>query len=160
MADPVIITITDATVALGAIPAGYPTTPIDPATLTDHKCQVTRAEITAAAQSTTQDIIPTYCRVGATQQIPKASTFSLALEGFQDWTATAGISAWLFKNDATEQAFALYLEGEEDPSAVGTVIVVAGAFAGSPQVPLTFAVEMPIQGYPKILDAAGVSIRP
>ena len=47
MADPVIIIISDATVALGAIPAGYPTTPIDPATLTDHKCQVTRAEITA-----------------------------------------------------------------------------------------------------------------
>ena len=160
MADPVIITITDATVALGAIPAGFPTTPIDPATLTDHKCQVTRAEITATSASTTTDRIATFCAPAATGQVPAASTFGLALEGFQDWTATAGISAWLFKNDATEQAFALYLDGEEDPSAVGRVVVVAGAFAGSPQVPLTFAVEMAIQGYPDIKDSAGVSIRP
>ena len=159
MADPVIITITDATVALGSIPAGYPTTPIDPATLTDHKCQVTRAEITATGASTTTDRAATFCAPAATVQVPAASTFALALEGFQDWTATAGISAWLFKNDATEQAFALYLEGEEDPSAIGTVVVVAGAFAGSPQVPLTFAVELPIQGYPDIKDSAGVSIR-
>ena len=30
MAEPVILIITDATVALGDIPAGFPTTPIDP----------------------------------------------------------------------------------------------------------------------------------
>ena len=131
-----------------------------PATLTDHKCQVTRAEITATSASTTTDRIATFCAPAATVQVPDASTFGLALEGFQDWTATAGISAWLFKNDATEQAFALYLDGEtEDPSAVGVVVVVAGAFAGSPQVPLTFAVELPIQGYPTIKDSAGASIR-
>ena len=159
MADPVIITITDATVALGAIPAGYPTTPIDPATLTDHKCQDTRAEITATSASTTTDRAATFCSAAASVLVAVASNFALALVGFQDWTATSGISAWLFKNDASEQAFALYLDGETDPSAFGTVVVVAGAFAGSPQVPLTFAVELPVQGYPTILDSAGVSIR-
>ena len=158
MADPVIRTITDATVALGPIPAGFPTTPIDPAALTDFKCQVTRAEITSASASTTTDRAATFCSAAATVQVPVASTFALALEGFQDWSA-AGISSWLFKNDATEQAFALYLDGETDPEATGRVVVVAGSYAGSPQVPLTFAVEMAIQGYPNITDEAGVSIR-
>src|SRR4029077_10893082 len=153
MSDPKVITITDAPVALGPAPATGQ--PIVVGTLTDFKCQITRAEITTTANSTTTDRIATFCQPAAQTNVPVASSFALALEGFQDWTDSAGISAWLFGNDATVKAFALYLDKQTNPAAPGRVIVQAGNFAGLPQEPLTFAVELPIDGYPDIKNSAG-----
>jgi hypothetical protein len=158
MADPTVITITDATVALGPAPATGQ--PILVGSLTDYKCQVSRAEITTSAQSTTTERVATYCQAASQTNVPVASSFALALEGFQDWTIAAGISAWLFANDATTKAFALYLNLQTNPSAMGLIVVQAGQFAGTPQEPLTFSVEMPINGYPDIKGPTGTSLRP
>jgi hypothetical protein len=158
MADPTIITITDATVALGPAPATGQ--PILVASLTDYKCQVTRAEITSTGNATTTDRAATFCAPASQTNVPVASSFKLALEGFQDWTVASGISAWLFANDATTKAFALYLNLQTQPAATGLIVVQAGSFAGSPQVPLTFTVELPIQGYPDIKGPTGSSLRP
>jgi hypothetical protein len=158
MSDPTVITITDATVALGPAPATGQ--PILVANLTDYKCQVTRAEITSTSNATTTDRAATFCQAASQSNVPVASSFALALEGFQDWTVAAGISAWLFTNDATTKAFALFLNGQTNPSAMGLVVVQAGNYAGLPQEPLTFAVEMGIQGYPDIKGPSGTSLRP
>lgn len=158
MADPKVLTITDATVALGPAPATGQ--PIVVGSLTDFKCQITRAEITTTGNATTTERIATFCQPAAQTNVPVASSFALALEGFQDWTDAAGISAWLFQNDATVKAFALYLDKQVHPSATGRVVVQAGQFAGLPQEPLTFTVELPIQDYPDIKNSAGSSLRP
>jgi hypothetical protein len=158
MADPKVLIITDATVALGPAPATGQ--PIVAASLIDFKCQITRAEITSTGNASTTDRAATYCAPASETQVPKASSFALALEGFQDWTDAAGVSAWLFQNDATTRAFALFLDKQTNPSATGLVVVQAGNFAGLPQEPLTFTVELPIQGYPDIKGPTGASLRP
>jgi hypothetical protein len=77
----------------------------------------------------------------------------------QDWTQAAGLSAWLFANDATTKCFALYLEGQNQPVATGQIICQAGAFGGAPGEPLTASVSLNIQGYPDIKDPQGDSLR-
>ncbi len=158
MADPTVITITDATVALGPAPATGQ--PIVVGTLTDYKCQVTRAEITTSGNASTTDRAATFCAPAAQTNVPVASSFTLSLEGFQDWTVASGISAWLFANDATVKAFAMYLNLQTQPAATGLIVVQAGSFAGNPQEPLVFSVELPIQGYPDIKSPTGQSLRP
>jgi hypothetical protein len=153
----VILQIGKAEVRFGEAP---PSGPIVPQTLTDFSCQVTRAEITSQSNTTTTSVPATFCQPASEASVPVASTFQLNLDFLQDWTQANGLSAWLFKNDATEQAFALYLQGAADPVATGTIIAQAGAFGGTPGQTLTASVTLNIQGYPDIKDATGASIRP
>jgi hypothetical protein len=132
----------------------------DPLVAVDFSCQVTRAEITSTSNTTTTSIPATFCSPASERSVPVASTFQLNLEFLQDWTDAAGLSAYLFQNDATEVGFEMYLEGATDPSATGVVIAQAGGFGGVPGQPLVSSVVLNIQGYPTILNSAGASIRP
>lgn len=159
-----VIQIDQADVKFGAAPVAPddPNDPydVDPADLTDYSCQVTRAEITSTANTTETTVPPTFCQPESRLSVPVASTFVLNLDILQDWTVAAGLSAWLFKNDATTKAFALYLEGTANPVAKGLIVVTAGGFGGTPGQPLVATVTLNIQGYPVILDSAGASLRP
>lgn len=152
-----IIQIDKAEVRFG--PAPVSGSPIDPLTLTDYSCQVTRAEITATSNTTTTTVPATFCGPAEERSVPVASTFQLNLDTLQDWTVASGLSAFLFANDATTMAFALYLQGHDEPSATGLVIVQAGGFGGTPGEPLVSSVVLNIQGYPDIKDPSGNSIR-
>ena len=149
------ITITNAKVKFGDAPTGDE--PIDPGALTDYGCQVTSAVITATANNV--DVPATYCEPAS--QVSVGSSFALDVEGLQDWgVATPSFSEWLFANDGTRKAFALYLEGEVDPRATGIVSVAAGDFGGPAGEILTWSGSFPILGYPTITNNAGSSIRP
>jgi len=154
----VILQIDKAEVRFGDAPATGAA--VDPLTLTDYSCQVTRAEITSTSNTTTNTVPATFCQPASEVSAPVASTFQLNLEFLQDWTAVNGLSAWLFKNDATTKAFALYLDGNDNPVATGQFIAQAGGFGGTPGTPLVATVTLNIQGYPDIKDGAGTSIRP
>jgi hypothetical protein len=132
----------------------------DPLVLVDYSCQVTRAEITSTSNTTTTSIPATFCQPASERSVPVASTFQLNLDFLQDWTSIAGLSAYLFQNDATEVAFELYLQGATDPSASGVVIAQAGAFGGTPGQPLVSSVVLNIQGYPDLKGPNGTSLRP
>lgn len=153
-----VIQISQAEVRFGPGPIP-PLTDVDPLLLTDYSCQVTSASIGAASNTTTTTVPATFCQPASEANVPVASTFTLDLDFLQDWTAADGLSEWLFANDATEQAFALYLQGAEDPVATGKIIVQAGAFGGAAGEPLTATVSLNIQGYPVIIGAAGTPIR-
>jgi hypothetical protein len=133
--------------------------PIVPNALTDYSCQVTRAEITSTANTTTTTVPATFCSPASEANVPVASTFQLNLEFLQDWIVEGGLSIFLFANDATRKAFALYLDGSTDPVAMGTVVCQAGGFGGVPGEPLQASVTLNIDGYPTILDAAGNDVR-
>jgi hypothetical protein len=133
--------------------------PITPASLTDFSCQVTKAEINSSSNTTTTAVPATFCQPASEATVPVASSFTLDLDFLQDWTEAAGLSAYLFKNDATRQAFALYLKGNENPVATGEIIAQAGAFGGTPGEALTASVTLNIQGYPDIKDPTGASLR-
>jgi hypothetical protein len=130
--------------------------PIDPATLTDYSCQVTSATITASANST--DVPATFCEPASSINVP--SSFSLDIEGLQDWGAAESLSEYTFIHDAEQVAFAVYLDGATDPSATGTCSLAAGDYGGTAGEPLTFTQSFPILGYPNITDSAGAPLRP
>jgi len=153
-----VIQVEKAEVRFGDCPAAG--TPLDPTTLTDFSCQVTSAAITSSSNTTTTTVPATYCQPASEASVPVASSFALDLSFLQDWTAAAGLSAWLFKNDALTKCFALYMKGNDNPVATGQIIAQAGAFGGAPGEPLTADVTLNIQGYPDIKDPSGVSIRP
>lgn len=152
-----VLQIDKAEVRFGSKPASGQ--PIVAASLTDYSCQVTRAEITATSNTTTTTVPATFCQPASEASVPVASTFQLNLDALQDWTVINGLSAFLFQNDATEVAFALYLQGATEPSATGVVIAQAGGFGGTPGEPLVSSVTLNIQGYPDIKDSAGTSLR-
>jgi hypothetical protein len=154
----VILQIDKAEVRFGDAPVAG--SPLDPSTLTDFSCQVTKAEITSQSNTTTTSVPATFCQPASEVSVPVASTFQLNLDFLQDWTQAAGLSAFLFKHDAERKAFALYLEGNVNPVATGEIIVQAGGFGGTPGQPLTSTVTLNINGYPDIKDKTGVSIRP
>src|SRR5262245_64455769 len=150
----VVKIIKNAEVRFGPLPT--PPAAIDPATLTDYSCQVTEARITASANS--QDVPATFCEPASSINVP--SSFTLELNGLQDWGATASFSEFLFLHDAEQMAFAVFLDDEDDPSASGTCSIAAGDFGGVAGEPLTFTASLPILGYPDITTAAGASVRP
>jgi hypothetical protein len=152
-----VMQITEAEVRFGECPGTGIV--LDPKTLTDFSCQVTSAEIQSSANTTTTTVPATFCQPASEVSVPVASSFTLNLEFLQDWVNASGLSAWLFKNDATEKCFALYLKGADNPSAMGKIIVQAGAFGGAPGSALTATATLNIQGYPNILDSTGNPIR-
>jgi hypothetical protein len=147
----VVKIIKNAQVKFGAV-----ATPIVPGALTDYSCQVTEARVTASANTT--DIDATFCEPASSINVP--SSFTLELNGLQDWGAASSFSEYAFKNDAVQVAFALYLDGSTNPCAMGIVSMAAGDFGGVAGEPLTFSASLPILGYPTILDASGVPLRP
>jgi len=150
----VVKIIKNAAVKFGPLPT--PPAAIDPATLTDYGCQTTEARVTASANA--QDVPATFCEPASSINVP--SSFTLELNGLQDWGAAASFSEYLFKHDAETVAFALFLDDESDPAASGTVSLAAGDFGGTAGEPLTFTASLPILGYPDITDSTGASLRP
>jgi hypothetical protein len=144
--------IKSAEVRFGPVPE--PPGPIVPTTLTDYSCQVTEARITASANTT--DVPATFCEGASTINVP--SSFTLELNGLQDWGETGSFSEFLFINDANTVAFALYLEGAVDPEATGTCSVAAGDFGGVAGEALVLTGSFPILGKPTITTAAGVAL--
>jgi hypothetical protein len=145
--------IKNASVKFGALPV--PPAEIDPALLTDYGCQVTEARVTASANTT--DVPATFCEPASTINVP--SSFTLELNGLQDWGDADSFSEYLFVNDAEQVAFALFLDGETEPSASGIVSAAAGDFGGVAGEPLTFTASLPILGYPIINDSTGAPLR-
>ena len=151
----VVLTISDAEVRFGEAPAAG--VAVDPATLTDYRCQVTQAVITATANTVT--VPATFCEPESERTSP--SSFSLDLEGLQDWgAADPSLSEWLFLMDGETAAFGLFLDGSEDPRASGVCSVSAGDFGGPAGEVLVFSQSFPILGRPTITKADGTSIRP
>ena len=148
----VVKVIKSAQVKFGAVPT--PPAPIDPLTLTDYSCQVVEARITATPNTT--DVPATFCEPASKINVP--SSFDLELQGLQDWGAASSFSEYLFKNDATQQSFALYLDGSTDPEATGTVSIAAGDFGGVSGEVLTLKLTLPILGKPTITGTTGTPL--
>jgi hypothetical protein len=139
-----VLIIKSADVKFGAVPT--PPAPIDPAALTDYSCQVVEARITATPNTT--DVPATFCEPASKINVP--SSFDLELQGLQDWGDAASLSQYLFDNDATQAAFALYLDDTTDPEATGIVSLAAGDFGGVAGEVLVMKLTLPILGKPTI----------
>jgi hypothetical protein len=142
----VVKVIASALVKFGTPPV--PPAPVDPASLTDYSCQVVEARITATPNTT--DVPATFCEAASKINVP--SSFDLELQGLQDWGDSAGLSQYLFDNDATQQAFALYIDQTTNPEATGIVSIAAGDFGGVAGEVLVLKLTLPILGKPTIVS--------
>jgi hypothetical protein len=140
--------ITNGVVAFYDLPASYP---LDLATA-ETLCvcgQVTSANI--AATSNTTEVAATFCSPASTRSV--ASTFTMNVEGIQDWgrpDGEASFSEFLFANDGGQVLAVLQPEEGGDVKAVAEVSVHAGDFLGPAGTTLTFTGAFGVNGYPDI----------
>ena len=118
------------------------------------RCQVTSGVLTPTASTTTQDVLPTFCRAGATIPTPSQSTWSLDLEFLQDPQAgptPIGLLEFAYLHDTQEVYFLLGLNGTTDPPrAIGRVRMSPGAFGGAARTPLTVTISWPVTQWPDL----------
>ena len=152
MATPYVMTITNGVVAFYDIPASYP---LDLATA-ETLCvcgQVTSANIAATANTT--EVGATFSAPASTRSV--ASTFTMNVEGLQDWGRTDGeksFSEFLFENDGGQVLAVLLPESGGNVRAVAEVSVASGDFLGPAGETLTFTGAFATAGYPDIFAGA------
>jgi hypothetical protein len=83
------------------------------------------------------------------------STYTLELEGPQDWSA-AGLSRFLFDHEGEDLTFTVdqygttHTASEDEPTFSGTVRAISGGYGGTVDEYAEFAVSLPVQGKPTI----------
>lgn len=137
-----VLAIVDATLTLK----------IGAATASDFSCQVISAALTAT--SNPQQVPATFCTPA--KEVPAPSSWALDVTYLQDWTDPAGLSMYLYENDAAAADFTLTLSGATEPSAAGTVYLVAGGYGGDAGVPLQATVTLPCADKPVITAPAAI----
>jgi len=130
---------------------------VDLVTLADYEaesgawtCQTTSGALTPSPNTTTQDVPPTFCKVGTTTPTPGETTFTLDLAFLQDPNVAAGLSAYLYAND-TKEAFAYFgMNNGEPPRMTGRVRLAAGVIGGDARTTLVATVSLPLVRRPDI----------
>jgi len=123
------------------------------------RCQVTSAQLTASASTTTTSVPATFCSPAREIPTPGETGFALAAAFLQDPTVRAGLSSFLFAHDTEEAYFMLGLDGANPPKAVGRVRLVAGSFGGAARSNLTADVSLALTRKPDIAFGSAGSTR-
>lgn len=117
----------------------------------DWRCQVTRGELTAAANDNNVEVPATFCSPASTVPQPGQTSFSVELEFLQDSNVTDGLSAYLFEFDTEEAFFVIGLAEEGSPPvAIGRCRLLAGNFGGPARENLTSTLSLPVVRKPDI----------
>ena len=158
MAQTNLITITNGFVGFAPVPAGG--ADFDLNDVVGYCHQTSSAGITASANTTSTPA--TFCSPASERST--SSSFSLELEGLQDWGRDDGeqsFSEWLFENDGGQvMAVLMPVSGDSiSLGAVSEVSVAAGDFLGGSGDALTFSGSMPLTGYPDIYDKDGAILQ-
>jgi hypothetical protein len=167
MSDPIVFMIEEGEFGLAVVDTaavGYldswqaPTgKTVDLVTLADYDpaaggwtCQMTSGALTPAANTTTQDIPPTFCKPGKSTPTPGETSFSLDLAFLQDPNVSVGLSAFLYAND-TKEAYAYFgMNDGEPPRLIGRVRLAAGLIGGDARTTLIATVSLPLVRRPDI----------
>lgn len=118
----------------------------------EYACSVKRAELVPEAGDVST--YRTLCPDGTFSSVA-GSTWSLELEGAQDWAA-AGLSRFLFEHEGEELAFRVDQYGnphtptDGEPEMSGTVRAVAAGYGGTVDEYAEFAVTLPVVGRPAL----------
>lgn len=113
-------------------------------------CQITSGQVTSSANVTTNTRAATWCSPAVPTTTTGQSGFAFDIAFFQDPQIAAGISRFLFENDARECYVFIGLDGGNPPRAIGRVDLVAGAFAGAGDEELTATATLPFKVKPTI----------
>lgn len=167
MSDPIIFTIEHGELGLKIVDTaelGYLDTwqapggaGVDEVTLADYDtgsggftCQMTAGALTAAANTTTQDIPATFCSPARSVPQPGETSYSLDLSFLQDPNVAIGLSAYLYENDTLEAYAYFGMDNGEPPRMIGRVRLSAGTIGGEARATLTADVSLPLVRRPDI----------
>lgn len=135
LVEPVVTDVCTAT--LVAFPPGF-------------SCQITDGALNASPNVTTETVPATWCQPEQTVPQVGETSYTLDLTFLQDPQIAAGLSRFLFENDASEAWFFVGLDEDNPPKAIGKVRLVAGTFGGPARTTLTATVSLPVVGKPSI----------
>ena len=156
MATTDLTTIANGLVAFLPVPVGG--ADLDLATAVCVCQQVSSAAIVASGNTTS--VNATFCSPASERSV--SSSFSLSMEGIQDWGRTDGetsLSELLFEADGGQMMAVLMPDANGLVQAVTEVSVAAGDFLGPAGDTLTWSGDMPCSGYPDISDGAGAILK-
>jgi hypothetical protein len=116
----------------------------------DYNCVITSGALNASPNVTQETVPATWC--APEQQTPKVgeTSYSLDLNYLQDPDLVAGLSRFLFENDAKEAWFFMGMDGDNPPKAVGKVRLVSGQIGGEGRTALTASISLPVVGKPMV----------
>lgn len=117
---------------------------------TEYSCQVTRAELVASPNVSTETIPATGCEAAETVPTVGTTSYTLNLDYLQDASVAAGLSRFLFENDASLAYFYMGLDDDNPPKAIGQVRLVSGAIGGTMRTTLLGSVALPLEAKPSI----------
>jgi hypothetical protein len=126
---------------------------VDLATIADYtefSCQVTTAELTASPNISTETIPATGCEAAETVPIVGTTSYTLNLGYLQDANVAAGLSRFLYENDADLAYFFMGLDDDNPPKAIGQVRLTSGAIGGTMRTTLLASVSLPCETKPSI----------
>lgn len=118
---------------------------------TEYSCQVTSAELTATQNITTETIPATGCEAAETVPVVGQTSYNLNLGYLQDANVAAGLSRFLFENDASLAYFYLGFDGDDPPKAIGQVRLTSGGIGGSMRTTLQATTTLPLEAKPTIM---------
>jgi hypothetical protein len=110
----------------------------------DASCQITAVTLTATTSTTTT---PGVLCDPSEVDVPNPSKFALDLVYNQDNKDDAGLSAFLWENDAVEGTFTI-LTAAGNPSVTGRCYFVAGNYGGEAGKPMTDTKTLSVIGKP------------
>jgi hypothetical protein len=113
-------------------------------------CQVTSGALTAAPDTTTQDIPATLCAPGKSTPTPKETAYTLDLSFLQDPNVSAGLSRYLFEHDTKEAYVYFGMDGVNPPKMIGRVRLVSGTVGGGARTILTADTSLPLVRKPDV----------
>jgi len=127
----------------------------------EYQCHVSeaRVQVTPGAQVDIQ----TLCSDGTFSQVGQ-STYSLVLEGIQDWsddTTDQGLARFLWEQEGESATFVLNAHGEtvtvptaDQPSMEGSVTLIAGDYGGVINEYASLSLELPCLAKPTLNSGA------
>jgi hypothetical protein len=117
---------------------------------TDFTCQITSGALTASPNVGSETVPATWCEPEKTIPQVGETSYALDLSYLQDPQIVAGLSRFLFENDAKEAFFFMGLDSNDPPKAIGKVRLVSGAIGGPGRTTLTATVSLPVDGKPAV----------
>lgn len=117
---------------------------------TEFSCQVTEARLTASPNVSTETIPSTGCEPAETVPQVGATSYSLVLGYLQDPNVAAGLSRFLYENDASLVYFYMGLDDDNPPKAIGVVRATSGDIGGTMRTTLQASVTLPCESKPSI----------
>lgn len=116
----------------------------------DFTCRIQDGALNASPNVGSETTPATWCAPEQTTPTVGETSYSLDMTFLQDPNVVAGLSRFLFENDASEAFWFVGMDGDNPPKAVGKARLVSGTLGGAGRTTLTASISLPVDGKPAV----------